>query len=352
MSHSTWPRAWGKTLGSAKVGEQPEDFHVDEQLGFTASGDGPHVLVQIEKRRMSTAEAIRVLARHWQISAKDVGYAGRKDRQALTRQWLSLPWPVKAPLPPVEVVSDNTAGDGQRLAVCHCARHRRKLPVGALTGNRFRLRLRQFSASHTVVHQRMQQIATAGVPNYYGGQRFGRDARNLQLADDWFAGRYRPRQRAERSMLLSAARSACFNAVLSERVAAGDWDRPDQSDLLVLDGRGSLFNAESESAPRLAARAAGLRVHPTGPLPGLPRKGLRLSPELAARESAILQGHDALVQGLCAEKLEPARRALRLAVNSLVWHWPKQDELLLDFSLAKGCYATTVLRELIDWEVA
>lgn len=344
------PRAWGESLGVATVAAAPEDFIVDEQIGFAASGDGPHLLVQIEKRRMSTTEAIRALAGHWQVRPKDIGYAGRKDREALTRQWLSVPWPIQAVLPAAEVICNNQER-GKRLVVRSCARHRRKLPVGALVSNRFRLRLRGLTASRALVNQRLQRIATAGVPNYFGGQRFGQDHRNLQLVADWFAGRYRPRHRSERSMLLSAARSACFNAVLSDRVSKGDWAAPGPADLVVLDGRGSVFAGDSEPVNRLTARAAGLRVHPTGPLPGLPRKGLTLSPALAQREAAVLEDSAWLVAGLCTQKLEAARRALRLAVGSLVWHWPREGELLLDFSLAKGCYATTVLRELIDWEL-
>lgn len=349
MNSATLPCAWGGAISDASVAAYPEDFRVDEQLSFRASGDGPHLLVQIEKRGMSTTEAIRALASAWQVVARDIGYAGRKDRQAVTRQWLSVPWPVQASLPDTPVILDDN-DQGKRLVVCSCARHRRKLPVGALLGNRFRLRLRHINAEPQAINQRLQQIAVAGVPNYFGGQRFGKDARNLALAGDWFGGHYRPRHRAERSMLLSAARSACFNAVLSDRVVAGDWASPGCSDLMILDGRGSLFAADSEPAARLAARAAGLRVHPTGPLPGLPRKGLRLDPALAAREAAALQPYDALVQGLCAQKLEAARRALRMAVSGMVWHWLGEDALLLDFSLPKGCYATTVLRELFTWE--
>ncbi len=349
MTQSLPPRAWGEPLGNATVASEPEDFFVDEQIAFAASGDGPHLLVQIEKCRMSTTEAIRTLAGHWQVKPRDVGYAGRKDREAVTRQWLSVPWPIQASLPPAEIITNNEE-QGKRLLVRSCARHRRKLPVGALVSNRFRLRLRQLTASQALVNKRLQQIAVAGVPNYFGGQRFGKDARNLQLVADWFAGRYRPRHRSERSMLLSAARSGCFNAVLADRVAKGDWIQPGPADLMVLDGRGSLFAGDSEPATRLAARAAGLRVHPTGPLPGLARKGVTLSPELAEREAAVLNDYALLVQGLCEQKVEAARRALRLAVGNMVWHWPSEGELLLDFSLAKGCYATTVLREIFNWE--
>ena len=344
-------RAWGEPLGRAQVAGQPEDFFVDEQLSFSASEDGPHLLIQIEKRQLSTSEAIRRLAGGWDIPAQGIGHAGRKDREAVSRQWLTVPWPIQAPLPQTGAIFDDPTS-GKQLRVLKLARHRRKLPVGALTGNRFRLRLREFKADPVAVNARLQQIATAGVPNYFGGQRFGHDGGNAQKVAAWFAGEYRPRHRTERSMLLSSARSICFNAVLSERVETGDWATPGVCDLVVLDGRGSLFAADTEAPARLAARAAGLRVHATGPLPGQPRKGLSLPEQLSHREDDWLRPHAALVEGLQAARVDAARRALRLAVGALAWRWADRQTLELQFSLPKGCYATAVLRELVDWEIA
>lgn len=344
-------RAWGEVLGVARVAQRPADFQVEEILGFRASGEGPHLLVAIEKTGLSTTEAIKTLARHWGCSPREVGYAGRKDRQAVTRQWISVPWPIKAELPETgPILSDS--GAQRALSVRSVARHRRKLPVGALTGNRFILTLRGVSAPPVKVNQRLSTIARCGVPNYFGGQRFGRDAENLGRVRAWFAGEISPRGRADRSMLLSTARSACFNRVLSDRVQLGDWASPSHNDLLVLDGRGSLFAAAGESTSRLAARAAGLRIHPTGPLPGKARNGLVLNPELMAREAEALSSCTDLVDGLVQQGVEMARRALRLAVGGLAWHWQDEGVLQLRFHLPKGSYATSVLRELVDWEVS
>lgn len=336
------PRAWGGPVGHARVAAAPEDFFVDEVLGYSADGEGPHVLINLEKQGLSTAEAIRQLARHYDVSQREIGYAGRKDRQAVTRQWLTLPWPVNAPLPEVGRIADG-------LVVSTAERHRRKLRIGALRGNRFRLTLRDVDASPGAVNERLATIARLGVPNYFGPQRFGHQGRNLGRGLDWLAGRLRPRGRGDRSMLLSALRSEGFNRVLAARVADGTWNQPAAEALMVLDGRGSLFPAAEESAAALARRMAGLRIHPTGPLPGRLSDGLRLSDHLAAWEAEQMVGLDGLADGLAKQGVEAARRALRLAVGELAWHWPAPQTLVVACMLPKGAYATTMLRELVDW---
>jgi len=338
-------RAWGQPLASAQVAAQPEDFHVTEQLGFSADGDGPHLLVEIEKTRLSTAEAMQQLAAHWQVALKSMGYAGRKDRQAITRQFFTLPWPINDDWPPIGAIP--TTGEGA-LTVLSIARQRRKLRIGALKGNRFALRLRQVDGERSALESRLGQIAREGVPNYFGAQRFGHGGQNVAQASAWFAGKRRPRGRNERSMLLSAARSECFNHVLSARVAAGDWNQINADDRVILDARGSHFAAAPDDLTALQTRAAGLRVHPTGPLPGVGRTGLVLADGLLARERDWLNPLQGLVDGLIDKGVEADRRALRLAVGAMAWHWSAPDELLLSFSLARGAFATTVLRELVE----
>ena len=344
-----WSRAWGGPVGAARVAWRPEDFQVDERLGFEPEGEGPHLLVRIRKWRLSTSRAMQALARHWQVERRQMGYAGRKDRHALTTQWFSVPWPPGAPLPstgPIPLALDPDAG----LKVLRVMRHRRKLPVGALAGNDFRLTLREVGASADALQARAVRIARHGVPNYFGPQRFGRDGDNLVRARQWFAGGARPRSRNDRSMLLSAARAAAFNAILDARVKAGDWWGAEPGEILTLDGRGSVFMAESGDARHNRLRGAGLRVHPTGPLPGRPGRGLELPEPLALRESLVLQDWDGLVEGLVDNGLEAARRALRLSVGALAVRRLDGQTWQLSFRLMRGAYATTVLRELIDWD--
>ena len=344
VSPMVGPRAWGYPLGTAVVAATAADFRVHERLGFTATGDGPHLLLHLEKRDLSTAEAVRRLARHWEVPPKHIGYAGRKDRHAVSRQWLSVPWPEDASLPPAGVLEE-----GMRLL--SVARHRRKLRVGAHAGNRFRLVLRNLAAPEKALGERLKLIAFRGVPNYFGPQRFGRDGRNLTRALAWSTGdpQAQPRGRSERGMLLSTLRSECFNRVLAARVANQTWDQPTSDDIVVLDGRGSVFPATRESPGRLRRRAAGLELHATGPLPGRPGGNMALPPSLIDDEARALGAMSVIPAWLAAMKLEASRRALRLLPGGFCWHQPEPDQLVLEFTLPPGGYATTVLREVVDW---
>ena len=344
-----WAHAWGEPLGRATVAARPGDFQVDECLGFAPEGEGPHLLVRIRKSLLSTSRAMHALARHWQVDRRDMGHAGRKDRQALTTQWLSVSWRPGEPLPeagsiPLEQEPEAT------LEVLEIIRHRRKLPVGALAGNQFRLTLRDVDAPACALQARVVAIARHGVPNYFGPQRFGRDGENLTRARQWLAGTARPRSRNDRSMLLSAARAAGFNEVLAMRVRAGDWGDAAPGEILMLDGRSSLFTAEASDAAQNRCRAAGLRVHPTGPLPGAPRRGLSLPDALAERESMALRAWADMVDGLTEKRVEADRRALRLSVHSLAARQLEAGIWQLSFRLTRGAYATAVLRELVRWD--
>lgn len=338
------PFAWGGPVGTARVAALPEDFRVDEQLGFVAAGEGPHLLVRIRKRALSTMQAIHDLADHWQVARRGVGHAGRKDRMAVTTQWLSVPWPIKAPCPDAGPVPAGGAGELEVLSV---ARHRRKLPVGALTGNRFTLTLRSVDAPRALMIERLLAIARLGVPNYFGGQRFGRDHRNLERAGEWLMGGAPPRSRNDRSMLISAARSAMFNAVLASRVRAGCWQWPQPDDLLTLDDRGSLFPAEPTEASFNRRRAAGLRIHPTGPLPGRDNRRQPLPEGLGRRERDCLVDWQGWIDALADRAVVADRRALRLSIRGLAIRQLDATTWRLAFGLTRGAYATTVLRELI-----
>ncbi|MDR9454978.1 MAG: tRNA pseudouridine(13) synthase TruD [Spiribacter sp.] len=342
ISPITPVNAWGAPLGQARVAASPEDFQVTEVLGYRADGEGPHLLVEIEKCGLSTADAMQQLARAWDCPRREMGYAGRKDRQAVTRQWLSVPWPVNAALP-------ETGPIGEGLVVLSVERHRRKLRIGALQGNRFRLTLREANLDPGAVSSRLARMARCGVPNYFGPQRFGRGGRNLSAAVDWLTGGRRPRGRGDRSMQLSALRSEVFNRVLAARVLDGSWNQAIADDLMVLDGRGSLFPAREEPADSLARRMAGLHVHATGPLPGRRADALRLPAALADWEDKQTPCLAAAVDGLTAQGVDAARRALRLSVGELAWAWPAPQTLVITCRLPRGAYATTVLRELVTW---
>lgn len=339
MSAARQPRAHGDAVLAARFRERHEDFVVEEIAGFEPSGQGEHLLLTIEKRGLNTAEVARRLAAWAGVRDVAIGYAGLKDRHAVTRQRFSVHLPGRdAP--------DTASLEGEGLRVLSSARHSRKLPRGALAGNRFELLLREVQGDREAIAGRLEAISRDGVPNYFGEQRFGRAGDNVEQALAMFAGRRVRRE--ERSLLLSAARSELFNRVLVARVAEGSWNTGLEGEVWMLDGRRSVFGPESPT-PELQARCAGFDIHPTGPLWG--RGELRTQGACRALEDAILAAGDApaLRAGLEAAGLEQERRALRMRPAALAWQW-EADGLRLAFELPPGAYATTVLAELGDLE--
>jgi tRNA pseudouridine13 synthase len=224
------------------------------------------------------------------------------------------------------------------------SRHRRKLKRGALAGNRFRITLREVQGDFQRAGEVLQQVAARGVPNYFGEQRFSFGGGNVERAQRMFGGQRVDRQ--TRSLLLSAARSQLFNAVLARRVEGDCWDRALPGELWSLAGSRSWFGPEAPS-DALAARLAAGDIHPSGPLWG--RGELASRDEARALEESALAAFETLRIGLEHAGLEQERRALRLLPQSLHWEWTGDAILALEFSLPPGSYATVVLRELADW---
>ena len=336
------PRAHGAPVLAARIRAAPEDFDVTELDGFAASGAGEHLLLTIEKRGMNTAFVARLLAEWAGVDERAVGYAGLKDRHAVTRQRFSVQLPGRE-APDVAALERDDAATGQRLRVLDQARHGRKLPRGALAGNRFVLVLREVEGDRDAIEARLEAIAARGVPNYFGEQRFGHGGGNVDKARRMFAG-LRVRK-DERALLLSAARSELFNRVLAARVASGRWDRPLEGEAWMLDGSRSVFGPEPWSDV-LAARLAAFDIHPSAPLWG--RGELRSAADAKALELAALADPASLSlrAGLEAAGLAQERRATRLRPEGLAWQWLADDVLELRFPLPAGTYATSVLAEL------
>lgn len=340
----TAPRAHGEAVLSARIRAVPEDFVVEELDAFAPSGAGEHLLLTVRKRGMNTAFAAKRIASWAGVAESAIGYAGLKDRHALTTQRFSV-WLPKRVAPEIAQLAfaDERESRTESLEVLDDAWHARKLPRGALAGNRFVLTLREVAGDADAIDARLQAIAARGVPNFFGEQRFGRGGGNVDKALAMFAGRRVKRE--ERSHLLSAARSALFNRVLAERVRRECWDRGLDGDVWMLDGSRSVFGPEPWSEA-LAARLASFDIHPTGPLWG--RGALRSAGEALALETAAVTAGDgpALCAGLERAGLAQERRALRLRPQELAWEWPEPATLRLRFALPPGTYATTVLAEL------
>ena len=330
------PGAHGPAVLQARMRETPEDFRVDELDSFEASGAGEHLLLEVEKRGMNTGFVAKKIAEWAGVPDMGVSYAGLKDRHAVTRQRFTVHLPGRE-------APDIAGLEGDGLRVLGQARHARKLPRGALAGNRFELVLRDVQGDAATIEARLQAIGARGVPNAFGGQRFGHGGGNVAEALAMFGGRRVRRE--QRGMLLSAARSELFNRVLDARVADGSWDCALPGEAWILDGSRSVFGPEPFD-DGLAERLATFDIHPSGPLWGA--GDLRTTGDALAVDLAVLETPDAaaLAKGLERAGLRHERRALRLRPADLAWDRPAPDVLRLRFSLPPGTYATAVLAEL------
>lgn len=357
--------ALGKPQGSAIIKQEFSDFRVDEELAFAPSGEGDHVFIQIQKTDASTIEVAKRLSDVAAVRQADVSYSGMKDRRGETSQWFSVK------LPP-EKEPRLAALEDEKLAIIALHRNSRKLKIGSHARNRFQLKLRGCEGSRDEFERRLEALRDKGVPNYFGAQRFGAQMSNLRqvsvLMRQVLEGDKAVQQggRFRRGMLYSAARSYLFNQVLSERISAGNWQSYLRGDVLSLDGSGRCFKLADEEAgeewtDELQQRIETLDIHTTGPLPGIisAKDKYVSSGEAADIEKRVVAELDWMVAGLEAFGLQASRRALRFAAAELSWQWEQEiparisssdaeacGNLNLAFTLPRGAYATSLLREL------
>lgn len=334
-----WPYAYHAPASTGQLRTLAEDFYVTEQLAFEPSGEGEHVFLFIEKIGENTEYVARLLARHANVRQRDIGYAGLKDRHAITRQWFSVWLPGKTGNEP-----DWTLLNSPQLQVLQSIRHARKLKRGVLAGNQFKITLRNWQGDAELLNRQLADIKAHGIPNYYGEQRFGHNGQNVNKALALFAGAKTGRE--QRSLYLSAARSFLFNQLLAERVRQQTWNQALAGDTYVFDRSNSCFKSTEADAEILRRLNAG-DIHPSGVLWG---KGQADVAEAALElEQAIIAAHPALADGLIACDMARNRRALRVNVADLQWEFIADGVLELNFSLPAGSYATAVLREIVDY---
>lgn len=327
--------AYGKPEVSATYKQQPEDFKVNEVLGFEPELDekGQHHWLYIEKTQLNTEQVARALAQFVGIQARQVSFSGMKDRQAVTQQWFSVE------LPATQAV-DWTAFELSGACILQAVKCNRKLRRGTHKWNDFEIRLRSVSDMPALL-ARIDAIK-AGVPNYFGEQRFGHRGGNLVKAEGLFSGR-RIKDRGLRGIVLSAARSYIFNQYVSARIQAFD-QQPLLGDVMQLAGSHSYFIADPLDDTVLT-RLAEHDIEITGPMAGRGQSAARA--DALAFEQTQLNNLSQWVEGLERAGLEQARRA--------VWLHPQQlqvtveeTNVVLAFRLGTGSFATSVLRELIQ----
>ncbi len=331
--------AHGAPVITALIKAQPEHFIVREWLGFAPDNEGDHMLVTVRKRGANTLWVAKQLAKFANADVRDVGFAGLKDRHAVTEQSYTVP---SRQLSPEAWLA--FSGDGFEVVNAH--KHKRKLKRGAHKGNEFEIKLINVVGDKNELIKRLEVIKQHGVPNYFGQQRFGRDGNNLRMAIDWFEQGQFIHDHHQRGFALSAARALLFNAILQARIEQGTWNQLLNGDMANLNGSNSVF-AVDEVDDLLKQRCIEFDIHPTGALWGA--RELLTKGAVKELEQYVADKHQIIAQGLCSARLDQERRALRVQVRNFTWELV-DDQLLLRFGLTKGAFATVVIAELVGAE--
>jgi tRNA pseudouridine13 synthase len=336
-----------------RIKAAPEDFFVEELPLYAPSGKGEHAWVEVEKRQRTTEEVAGELATAAGVDPGRVGWAGRKDREAVARQWLSVPG-----LSPARAAT--LAGDGWR--VLQAAAHGERLRLGELRANHFRLVVRDVdAAAGAFAAARLMEVARHGLPNLFGAQRFGgrtaadgyadlpeHERSNVVHGAALLRGEPVPGGRRHQRLYLSALQSALFNEVLRTRPAPPHVLLP--GDLALVHGSGALLHVGSPAlrGPEAEERAVRFEVSPTGPLIGhkmRPPRGEALAREQAAAARLGVPWIPELPR-LPAHLLPGVRRPLRAAVLEASLRPLDDDAVVVDVVLPPGTYATVLAAEL------
>lgn len=337
------------------IREEPEDFVVEEIPAYLPSGQGDHLYLQVEKRNASTQEAAAALAWHFAVAAREVGYAGQKDRRAVTRQQMSVHLPGGAKRHP-ELLTKLPELADERVKVLEAGWHGNKLRLGHLRQNRFILTLRELSVEPELALSRaeaiLERLSAEGLPNFYGEQRFGRDQDNAQLGAALLGvGEHPQKSRALRDrhlkrLALSALQSEIFNRCLSFRLTQNSWCRASVGDVLRRRDSGGLFTCEDSAQEQTRIDAGELDI--TGPMPG-PKERPQAQGQAREWEDAVLAelGLSREIFAKAGSLAEGARRPYRVWLEETGAQLLEDGALQVRFTLPPGSYATQVLAEVM-----
>ncbi|OUS30945.1 hypothetical protein A9Q99_05365 [Gammaproteobacteria bacterium 45_16_T64] len=326
---------------TAELKTRPEDFLVDEILGFEPSGEGEHLYLHVKARDYNTEYLLEHIARNLGVAKNSVVYSGQKDRYAVTTQWFSVHLPGNADI-------DVSVLENENVTILAAKRNLKKLRRGAHKGNKFTIRLKNIAGNQQDITAAIEDIQRRGFPNYFGPQRFGRDENNIATALASVAVGRSPKKRFQRSIVFSSLRSMLFNLSLSQRIEQGSWRQQLDGDVFALSGTESFFSpdtstgeAEQEILERLSSgdiAIAGV-LFGDGDIPQSKKALEVLAP--------ILETHQNIVAFLIKQRVAVAVRPLSVLPKDFSFEWGTNDELELSFTLPKGAFATSLLREFV-----
>ena len=321
---------------TALLKEKCADFIVKERLGYEMSGEGEFVALRVRKTDCNTLFVGEQLAKFAEVSERNMGYAGLKDRRAVTEQWFCLQMPGQE-------TPDFSQFELEGVEILEVTRHNRKIRTGSLEGNDFEILLRDAEETDEL-NARLDFVAHFGFPNYFTEQRFGRNGHNLTQALRWAQGEIKVKDRKKRSFYLSAARSEIFNLVVAARIENGSANQVLSHDIVQLNGSHSWFKAdEKEDLSALQTRLENQDILLTAPLIGedvIPASDV---------ENSLVSQHSAFNPLMKQERMKAARRPLLMKAQDFSWQF-EPEGLRLKFYLPSGSYATALVRELVNYQ--
>ena len=314
-----------------RIRAQPEDFTVVEIPRYLPEGRGSHLYLRVRKRNRTTRELVRVLVAAG-LDEKEIGVAGLKDKHAVTEQWISIP---NRRADAAEVLSE-----AEGVEILELSRHRNKLAVGHLLGNAFQIRIGGVDEGAAVRAEAiLRELAVVGAPNYFGPQRFGRFARNAVDGYRLVRGERVPGGHRLKRFFVSALQSHLFNLLLARRIDRGLYASVVVGDWAKKHDTGGVFRVED---PDEAARARRLEISATLPLYG---RKIRVSEgEAGSLEQQALD--DLGLAWTDFRSRHGDRRITRMLLRGASVS-SASGQVTLAFTLDKGAYATSILREVM-----
>lgn len=328
---------------SAQLKAVPEDFVVEEVLGFSPSGEGEHLYIHVKAIDYNTEFLLSHIAKGLGVSKKSVVYSGLKDRYAVASQWFSVHLPGNAHI-------DLSPIENEHVTILEAARNLKKLRRGAHKGNQFTIRLKDVACEEgqqDAMNARISLIQQNGFPNYFGPQRFGRNENNIASAMRSVEAGRSPKKRFQRSITFSTLRSLLFNISLSERIGDATWKDALEGDVFALSGTESFFvpKDSGDEKESVATRLASGDIAVAGVLYGdgeLPQVGIA-----AEKLLATLAPYSSIMEFLVSQRVDMSVRPYSVLPKNLSYEWESSDVLTLSFFLPKGVFATSLLRELV-----
>ncbi len=319
----------------------PEHFQVEEILPYSPCGEGEHVYVTVKRSGWNTVDVAAALGKLFHLKHADIGWGGRKDKQAVTIQTFSLRLPMNWSL---EMIQERL--NASPFEIKSIQRHRNKIKTGHVAANRFKILLSQTSSQDLSQAQDIGKLLLRhGIPNFYGEQRFGHELRNLDRAAHLLGRNHSENKRSggyPDKFIVSALQSALFNIWLKRRIERGDAHRIIAGDLVKKCDTGGLFTVDN--ADEVQERLDRHAVIYTGPIFGY--KMMAAMSRAAEYEFEVLKSFDLELPVFKSIHAAGSRRTALLFIDDLHIS-PEKNDLQFCFTLPSGAYATTVMREFM-----